>query len=90
MFSITNHAHQRELIVAEFVNYFERLLNNISENSKMIIDEWQNLCMHMNQNISFHEKEKTNEGVFIGLNKEGYAKIEIDKKIQTYSSIHLI
>ena len=90
MFSITNHAHQRELIVAEFVNYFERLLNNISENSKMIIDEWQNLCMHMNQNISFHEKEKTNEGVFIGLNKEGYAKIEIDEKIQTYSSIHLI
>lgn len=90
MSSITNHAHQRELIVAEFVNYFERLLNNISENSKMIIDEWQNLCMHMNQNISFHEKEKTNEGVFIGLNKEGYAKIEIDEKIQTYSSIHLI
>ena len=90
MFSITNHAHQRELIIAEFVNYFERLLNNITENSKMIIDEWQNLCMHMNQNISFHEKEKTNEGVFIGLNKEGYAKIEIDEKIQTYSSIHLI
>ena len=90
MSSITNHAHQRELIVAEFVNYFERLLNNISENSKMIIDEWQNLCMHMNQNISFHEKEKTNEGIFIGLNKEGYAKIEIDEKIQNYSSIHLI
>ena len=90
MFSITNHAHQRELIVAEFVNCFERLLNNISENSKMIIDEWQNLCMHMNQNISFHEKEKTNEGIFIGLNKEGYAKIEIDEKIQNYSSIHLI
>ena len=90
MFSITNHAHQRELIVAEFVNYFENLLNNISENSKMIIDEWQNLCMHMNQNISFHENEKTNTGVFIGLNKDGYAKIEIDDKIQTFSSIHLI
>ena len=27
MSSITNHAHQRELIVAEFVNCFERLLN---------------------------------------------------------------
>ena len=90
MFSITNHAHQRELIVAEFVNYFENLLNNISENSKMIIDEWQNLCMHMNQSISFHENEKTNTGVFIGLNKDGYAKIEIDDKIQTFSSIHLI
>ena len=90
MFSITNHAHQRELIVAEFVNYFERLINNISENSKMIIDEWQNLCMHMNQNISFYEKEKTNKGVFIGLNKDGYAKIEINEKIQTFSSIHLI
>ena len=46
--------------------------------------------MHMNQNISFHEKEKTNKGVFIGLNKDGYAKIGIDDKIQTFSSIHLI
>ena len=36
------------------------------------------------------EKEKTNKGIFIGLNKEGYAKIKIDEKIQTYSSIHLI
>ena len=90
MFSITNHAHQRELIVAEFVNYFEKLLNKISENSKMIVDEWQSLCMHMNQNISFYEKEKINKGVFIGLNKDGYAKIEINEKIQTFSSIHLI
>ena len=90
MFSITNHAHQRELIVAEFVNYFEKLLNKISENSKMIVDEWQSLCMHMNQNISFYEKEKINKGVFIGLNEDGYAKIEIDEKIQTFSSIHLI
>ena len=90
MFSITNHAHQRELIVAEFVNYFEKLLNKISENSKMIVDEWQSLCMHMNQDISFYEKEKINKGVFIGLNEDGYAKIEIDEKIQTFSSIHLI
>ena len=56
----------------------------------MIIDEWQNLCMHMNQNISFYEKGEINEGVFIGLNNDGYAKIEIDEKIQTFSSIHLI
>ena len=89
MFSITNHAHQRELIVAEFVNYFEKLLNNLSENSKIILGEWQNLCFHMNQNISFHAKGKDNNGVFIGLNKYGHAKIEIDGEIQTFSSINL-
>ena len=90
MFSITNHSHQRELIVAEFVNYFEKLLNIIPENSRIIIDEWQNLCMHMNQSIFFHSEEKASSGVFIGLNKDGYAKIKIDGKTKTFSSINLI
>ena len=90
MFSITNHSHQRELIVAEFVNYFEKLLNNIPENSRVIIDEWQNLCMHMNQSILFHVEQKARSGVFIGLNKDGYAKIKIDGKTKTFSSIDLI
>ena len=38
MFSITKHAHQRELIVAEFINSFERLLKKLNDEPTNIID----------------------------------------------------
>lgn len=49
MFSITNHAHQRELIVAEFINSFERLLKKLNDESNSIIDAWLNHCLHLNK-----------------------------------------
>ena len=90
MFSITNHAHQRELIVAEFINSFERLLVDISDNSNRVIDKWLNHCFHLNTNISFYDNDKINEGMFIGLNENGFSKIEINGEVQIFNSINLI
>ena len=89
MYNITNHAHQRELIVAEFLNSFERLMNHIPNDASKVIEAWNNYCMHMNESISFYDKGKLNKGTFIGLNNEGYAKIDINGKIEIFNSINI-
>ena len=90
MFEISNHAHQRELIAAEFINSIERLLYDLSVKPEQIIDKWVNHCLHLNEKISFYENAKIVEGVFCGLDSNGLAKIEINNKIKTYGSINLI
>ena len=90
MLEVSKHPHQRELIVAEFINSFELLLNKLSKEPSQIIEEWIDNCMHLNENILFIQNDKILEGVFCGLDNNGYAKIEIDNKIKSYSSINLI
>ena len=90
MFNITNHAHQRELIVAEFVNCFERLLIEISTNTNNIIEKWLKHCLHLDSNISFYDNGKIKEGLFVGLDENGFAKIKINEEIQIFNAINLI
>ena len=90
MFEISKHPHQRELIVAEFINSFELMLNNHSTEPNQIIEEWLDKCMHLNKKILFLQNEKILEGVFCGLDNNGFAKIEIDNKVKSYNSINLI
>ena len=52
--------------------------------------EISNNCLHLNNKISFYENEKIIEGVFTGLDSNGFAKIEINNEIKTYGSINLI
>ena len=90
MLEISNHAHQRELIAAEFINSIERLLYELSDKRKQIIDKWLNHCLHVHEKISFYEDTKIIEGLFCGLDINGFAKIEMNKKIKTYESLSLI
>ena len=90
MFEVSKHPHQRELIVAEFINSFELLLNKLSTEPSQIIEEWLDKCMHLNEKILFLQNKKVLEGVFCGLDDNGFAKIKIDNEIKSYSSINLI
>ncbi len=90
MFEVSKHPHQRELIVAEFINSFELMLNKLSTEPNQIIEEWIDKCMHLNEKILFLQNEKILEGVFCGLDNNGFAKIEIDNKVKSYNSINLI
>ena len=90
MFEVSKHPHQRELIVAEFINSFELMLNKLSTEPNQIIEEWLDKCMHLNEKILFLQNEKILEGVFCGLDNNGFAKIEIENKVKTYNSINLI
>ena len=90
MFEVSKHPHQRELIVAEFINSFEFLLYKLSTEPSHIIEEWIDKCMHLNEKIIFLQNEKILEGVFRGLDDNGFAKIEIDNEVKSYNSINLI
>ena len=90
MFEVSKHPHQRELIVAEFINSFELLLNKLSAERYQIIEAWLDKCMHLNENILFLQNDKILEGVFCGLNDNGFAKIKINNKVKSYNSINLI
>ena len=90
MFEVSKHPHQRELIVAEFINSFELMLNKLSTEPNQIIEEWLDKCMHLNERILFLQNDKILEGVFCGLDNNGFAKIEIDNKVKSYNSINLI
>ena len=89
MYNITNHAHQRELIVAEFLNSFEKWMNKIEDEPAEIVEAWNAHCMHVKESISFFDKGEKNEGTFVGLNDEGFAKIDINGKIETFNSINI-
>ena len=89
MYSITNHAHQRELIVAESLNSFEKWINKIKDEPAKIVETWNVHYMPINKSISFFDRGKKNEGTFIGLNDEGFAKIDVNGKIETFNSINI-
>ena len=74
----------------EFINNIERLLYELSVKPEQIIDKWLNHCLHVNEKISFYENTKIIEGVFCGLDSNGFAKIEMNNKIKTYGSLSLI
>ena len=90
MLEVSKHPHQRELIVAEFINSFELWLNTLSVTPNQIIEAWLEKCMHLNERILFLQNEKILEGVFCGLDDNGFAKIEIDNKVKYFNSIDLI
>ena len=90
MYEVSKHPHQRELIVAEFINSLELMLRKLSTEPKQIIDAWLDKCMHLNKKILFSQDEKIIEGVFCGLENNGFAMIEVDNKVKSYNSINLI
>ena len=83
IFSIINHSIQREPLHAYIFNNFEELLN---QDIDKIIKKWESLCNHMNTFIKFHHSQNIIEAKFIGLNKKGEARIEIDNDEKKFNS----
>ena len=70
---------QRELIVAYILNELENLIKKLNyENSKNVINEWKNLCCHINQKVKFSYNKKTEIGIFMGINDNGEAIIKLN------------
>ena len=72
---ILDYEIQRELLLAEILNYFEQLLFN---NMQDIIIRWESFCNHINSFVKFHHSNDIISGQFIGLNQNGDAKIDIN------------
>ena len=83
IYSITKRSSQREPLLAFIFNSFEELLTkDISE----IIKKWESFCNHMNTFVKFHHSKQIIEAKFMGLNKEGNARININKSEKTFHS----
>ena len=72
---ILDYPIQREPLLAQILNYLEKLLSN---DIKDIIIEWESFCNHMNSFVKFHNSNNIINGQFIGLNHNGDAKIDLN------------
>ena len=73
----------RELILAVILNEFEKLyLYHWHE----IIPLWQKYCIHVNQEVTFHDDNELHAGTFLGITDRGHAEIQIDGKTEFFSS----
>jgi len=72
---------QREDFLANILMQYEYYLNNL----KQVIPQWNIFCSHHNDIITFHQGDQTIKGKFLGVDENGYARIEQDGIIRTYS-----
>ena len=73
----------REIILSNFMLQMENLL---LANNEEIIHQWLARCMHINKNIKFHYSNKIIHGLFMGIDSNGFAKIESKNNKQIFSS----
>lgn len=81
--SILQHSIQREPLLAFICNNIETLLES---DMATIIHHWESVCSHMNSIVKFHNHNKIIVGKFVGLNQNGEASLELNKKIQFFHS----
>ena len=71
------------LILSNILNEFEKLYYSDWTQIKSL---WEKYCIHNNKSVLFHDNEKKVVGKFLGITNLGYAKIQVDETIKTYSS----
>jgi len=85
----TGHSHQRELVVAIFITFFEDYWEIFQESPEEIIRDWTSFCGHLEKPVSFNFKGKNQSGIFKKINHKGEACIHIDGNERVFPSIIL-
>ena len=74
---------QREPLLAFILNEFEKIYKSAPDTW---ITEWKKYCTHMNQPITFHNNNELIKGVFIDIDNNGSAILDINSIKKTISS----
>ncbi len=74
---------QLEALLAYILNELEKCCY---EDNINFIDEWINLCYHIDKEIKFHENHKLIKGIFKGINTNGQGIININNQTELISS----
>ena len=74
---------KREILLASILNELYNTVNNYT--CAQIISSWEKHCSHINSRVSFKHKEKSVEGIFKKINKNGQAIIENNNESFCYS-----
>ena len=74
---------QREPLLANILNHLEKNINTCSKTWK---SKWENNCTHLNKSIKFHSSNRILQGIFLGINKSGQAKIKLNNEEKIFPS----
>lgn len=74
---------QREPLLAFILNEFEKLYDN---GSKTWALNWKQYCNHINKKVTFHNNDEIMEGLFLDIDENGNAIIDIKSKKTIVSS----
>ncbi|HIF82999.1 MAG TPA: biotin--[acetyl-CoA-carboxylase] ligase [Candidatus Marinimicrobia bacterium] len=85
----SGHTHQRELVAAIFITFFEQYWEMLQEFPEEIINDWTSLCGHLGRSITFNIKREKQIGIFKSINHKGEACITIGGDEKVYPSIIL-
>ena len=72
-----------ECLLAHILNQFESLYK---KNNEEIINKWLDSCIHINQEIKFHQNQKMIKAIFKGLDNTGQGIINIKNQDLTIAS----
>jgi BirA family transcriptional regulator, biotin operon repressor / biotin---[acetyl-CoA-carboxylase] ligase len=79
----TGENADREILLAEFLNIFEAVLNKIENNPEEILNEWRNKCSMIGERITIEENGKIRSGIFDDIDNNGYLLFKSGGKIET-------
>ena len=83
LFIDSGKEYNLELILSSILNEFENLY---LYNWHNFISIWKTYCIHQNNKVTFHNNNKYIQGTFLGITELGYAKIQLNKKTEIFSS----
>lgn len=84
-----NQNQKREQILASIANRLKLRLYKLDDFDNQI-NEWEQLCSHINSEVSFHNNGVAIIGVFKGLSNSGAARVIIDGKEAIFNSGELV
>jgi BirA family biotin operon repressor/biotin-[acetyl-CoA-carboxylase] ligase len=76
------HNIQREMLLAELLNVFEEIIEQIITNPKWVLREWKERCRMIGEKISITEDNKVKNGIFDDIDDDGFLILKTDKKTE--------
>ncbi|RPI75486.1 MAG: biotin--[acetyl-CoA-carboxylase] ligase [Ignavibacteriales bacterium] len=70
---------EREMLLAEFLNVFEEIIEHVVTNPKWILKEWKERCRMLGEKISITEEDKIKYGIFDDIDDDGFLILKTDQ-----------
>lgn len=73
---------KREILLAEFLNSFEELLQKTIQNKDAILNDWRSRCNMIGKRITIVEGEKILDGIFEDIDDNGFLLLKVKGKTE--------